>query len=505
MFPIIFNHVADFQKLFNKVLVMKKQELDEASLKSLIKEKKEKVGGGYLTDQGALFLVASDQGVSLEQVSNADLTLDDLYIGANEITVVGKVFAIYPSKEFNRKDGSGGKYRRFILRDSKNFVQVNLWDEKVDLIQDIKADIETPLRIVKGYVKSGLDGKPVLNLGRNGSIELTEEVELTEKISKLEEIAKDVSQIKHFNEFLVVDGKLLSNPKISNFTRDQEDRTVLQFRLGGLNGGQDVRVAIWNGYQNSINTSINSIVRLTNVRSKVLPDGTVEIHGNEGTKITILEEITTESGLESTVENNLPKKVRVLSKDSTESGNEVSLSLLVVDGQKLSYTLVARGDAILTLEEIKVNDVINCYGRDIGGSVLICEDSTSIRLCHEDEKGFPGVGDLLTRLVDIKETSTPIFTEVIALSKADIRDMRSTDDVYIKKGELLVGDDTGEARLEVWRELTNLIIDIVPGQRLRLMKVLSNRFGQTISLQIKSYSRVEKINPVDENTIETDP
>ena len=117
MFPIIFNHVADFQKLFNKVLVMKKQELDEASLKSLIKEKKEKVGGGYLTDQGALFLVASDQGVSLEQVSNADLTLDDLYIGANEITVVGKVFAIYPIGKMDPEGNIEGLFYE-ILRTS---------------------------------------------------------------------------------------------------------------------------------------------------------------------------------------------------------------------------------------------------------------------------------------------------------------------------------------------------------------------------------------------------
>ena len=143
---------------------MKRKGLTENQLRLLIKEKKDKIGSGYLTDQGAIFLVASDLGVSLDHIASSDLMLKDLYIGANEITVVGRAFAIYPSRTYTRKDGSEGQYRRLVLYDSETFVKATLWDEKGELIEDLKIGAETNLRIVKGYVKSGLDGNPVINL-----------------------------------------------------------------------------------------------------------------------------------------------------------------------------------------------------------------------------------------------------------------------------------------------------------------------------------------------------
>ena len=48
----------DFKKMIEFVLE-KKPETTLEQLKELIEEKKRRIGAGYLTDQGALFLVAS--------------------------------------------------------------------------------------------------------------------------------------------------------------------------------------------------------------------------------------------------------------------------------------------------------------------------------------------------------------------------------------------------------------------------------------------------------------
>jgi hypothetical protein len=45
----------------------KKTELTKGQVEEQIKLKKEKIGAGYLTDQGALFLIASDYGVTLSE------------------------------------------------------------------------------------------------------------------------------------------------------------------------------------------------------------------------------------------------------------------------------------------------------------------------------------------------------------------------------------------------------------------------------------------------------
>src|SRR2546430_10305566 len=92
----------DFDSLVEEVL-KNKPELSRNSLMEQIEEKKNKVGSGYLTDQGALFLIAGELGVRLERITSTDLGLKDLYVGANDITVVARVFAIYPISEYERK------------------------------------------------------------------------------------------------------------------------------------------------------------------------------------------------------------------------------------------------------------------------------------------------------------------------------------------------------------------------------------------------------------------
>src|ERR1700688_1035314 len=107
----------DFETLVTEVL-RNKPEITRDSLMELVQEKKRTVGSGYLTDQGALFLIAGELGVRLQHMITADLTLKDLHIGANDITVVARVLAIYPISEFKKKDGSGvGRYRRVNLFD----------------------------------------------------------------------------------------------------------------------------------------------------------------------------------------------------------------------------------------------------------------------------------------------------------------------------------------------------------------------------------------------------
>jgi len=49
--------LSEFENLINKLLEQK-PELTKESIEEQIKQKKEKIGAGYLTDQGALFLIA---------------------------------------------------------------------------------------------------------------------------------------------------------------------------------------------------------------------------------------------------------------------------------------------------------------------------------------------------------------------------------------------------------------------------------------------------------------
>src|SRR5438445_12044459 len=105
----------DFDSLVEEVL-KNKPGLSRDSLMEQIEEKKNTVGSGYLTDQGALFLIAGELGVRLERITSTDLGLKDLYVSANDITVVARAFAIYHNKEYERQEGSEkGRYKRIGL------------------------------------------------------------------------------------------------------------------------------------------------------------------------------------------------------------------------------------------------------------------------------------------------------------------------------------------------------------------------------------------------------
>ncbi len=83
--------VLDYNKMI-EIVLEEKQELNFEKLKDMIEEKKRKVGAGYLTDQGALFLVAADIGVSLDKANKTESSIKDLFIGARDISTMEEFY-----------------------------------------------------------------------------------------------------------------------------------------------------------------------------------------------------------------------------------------------------------------------------------------------------------------------------------------------------------------------------------------------------------------------------
>ena len=114
------------------ILLKQKPDLTAEQIRDLVDEKKRKVGAGYLTDQGALFLVAADLGISFENVPKAQSGLKDLYIGAKDVTVTGRVMNIYPAFKFTKKDtNEQSSTRTLVIFDRDARVKVKLWDKQV--------------------------------------------------------------------------------------------------------------------------------------------------------------------------------------------------------------------------------------------------------------------------------------------------------------------------------------------------------------------------------------
>jgi len=188
--------LSEFEELLEKIREQK-PELTKEDIDDKIKQKKEKIGVGYLTDQGALFLIASDLGISLKQTLKVEMGLKDIYVGAKDVSIESRVLNISPTKQFSRKDGSPFLLRTMTVYDNDSTASVKLWDEKANLpgIEELKpGDL---IKIIKAYVKSDLNGSPTINVGSGSNIEST-----NKESKKIEKILKTTCLDKRYSTLL---------------------------------------------------------------------------------------------------------------------------------------------------------------------------------------------------------------------------------------------------------------------------------------------------------------
>ena len=465
----------DFDSLVDEVL-KNKPELSRDSLLEQIEEKKNTVGSGYLTDQGALFLIAGELGVRLERITSTDLGLKDLYVGANDITVVARVFAIYPTNEYERKDGSGrGRYRRIGLFDSGNVARLTLWDDRVEDIDKSGITLDSPVRVVSGYVKQGFDGKPNLNLGRRGRIEKVEDTELSNRLDGIEKVARTLGNLDEGKQIIALDAALASEGRRSDFTRaDGSAGSLLQFRISDGKEREE-RIAIWSPSIPTPNFKLGQRIRVTNLKVRKSPQGERELHGDGGSVII---------PLEAEVQ---PRTFRVV---STEFGE--TTRFLVVDDARRVYQLEFEGDAAGRARSVKPGDVIRVRPDEDLKEKLVCRRGGSLEISQGD--AMPELVSLGVKIDALKSCVWPVLVDSIALSRGAVQEVHLKDGSVVKKGEIVIGDDTAEVKLIAWREQAGKVMSIEPGERVRVVgaKPQISQMG-ILTLQVSGFTRIERL------------
>lgn len=373
--------MSEFEILLNKLLEQK-PELSRSYIEEKIKQKKEKIGAGYLTDQGALFLIAADLGVMLEQSAKVEIGIKDLHVGTKEVTLDTRVLSISPPKQFSRKDGTMFFLRTMTVYDADSSTSVKLWDEKANMpiINELKpGDL---VKIVKAYVKSDLNGTPTLNIGSGSDIQI---INKQTNIPSLESITRDVNSLKENERDVVVSGKIDGHISTIEYTNSQgQSQKALRFRLKG-NDSNFVRVVLWGKDEASLPKMIppNAKVRLLGVKTKVGNQG-IELHGNDATVI----QIEGKKEIE-------PVVGRMISIAKNESGSNL---VLIVDKNRNVFKIFDQSNIIDSHTE---NEIIELMpSKIIGNSVTLDKDSFVRKT--ESEKNIPSLSEIRTKISDIK-------------------------------------------------------------------------------------------------------
>ena len=467
--------MSESQNLIEKLLEQK-SELTKEIIDQKIVEKKEKIGAGYLTDQGALFLIASDYGVTLTESSKVEISLKDLYAGAKEISIETRVMNLSPTKQFSRKDGSTFDLRTMTVYDAGSTASVKLWDEKANLpgIENLKpGDL---IKIIKAYVKSDLDGSPTINIGSGSNIET---VDTESKIPMIDKITKDISELQEGQKDLVISGMIDGIISGMQFTNSKgQPGKALRMRLKGKDNTV-MRVVLWGKDEslipNMISQSAN--VKLLGVRVKSGNQG-LEIHGNEATIIEI------EGGKEAK-----PIITRILSITTTETGKNM---IVAADNKKNIYNISDFSNSTSICVE---GDVIECMPSKIYGNSVTLDENSFVRKLDNDET-IPSLAKIRTKISDVKVDGTYCI-ESIVLKVPERREVQTKSGESIALSEMFVEDDTGQIWVKGWRIQAKLIDKCELGEIIAITGLNSkiNNFGEgRIELFLTAHSKIKKKN-----------
>ena len=433
--------MSEFEELISKLLG-KVPELSRSVIEERINEKKEKVGAGYLTDQGAIFLVAADLGVILEQSQKSEVAIKDLYIGAKEVTLESRVLNISPTKQFTKKDGSSFSLRTITVYDNNSTASVKLWDEKANLpgIEELKpGDL---IKIIKAYVKSDLNGSPTINVGSGSNIESANK---ESKICPIDDLAIDVSDVKENQSNLVVLGKMDGNITTLEFTNKRgEPGKGLRMRLKG-NDGTVKGVVIWGKDESFLPKVIskNAKVRLLGVRTKVGNQG-LEIHGNDATLIEV------EGGKDTE-----PVIVRIATIKRNDGGRTVAVG---IDSKK---NMIYISDYSKMLDSISMGDVIECMPSKVFGSSITINQDSFLRKIEDDS--VPSLSNIRTKISEIK-SGNDYCVEAIILKEPERREVQTKTGETILLSEMFVEDDSGQIWIKGWRNQAILLDGLSVGE-----------------------------------------
>ncbi|MEM0441655.1 MAG: hypothetical protein QW450_00660 [Candidatus Nitrosocaldus sp.] len=511
------------------MILKHRPDLSREDVLAMAMEKMRSIGAGYLTEQGALFLVAADLGIRIDEEmgsrmgmatssgSGASMALKDLYAGARDVSITARVMKIYPTKSYSRSDGKISRLKRLVVYDKDKSISVNLWDDAADAIERLGIKAGDTIRISRAYVRSNLNGSLVINTGMRSSVETIHDLDYGKgkdidstgtgmemgigagvgvgvgvDIMGLEDIAIDVSDVASLDgDNLVVTGILCSNPIISTYrNRDGEESMVMSMLLQGRTS--KVRVVIWDINYTNIARMIPFNARVLVAGVKVKRDGDkVELHGDAGSIVKTIKGYT--SSDDAYDEDNLAlMRLRILAMSSVEDDEygKGSSTDMMSSSNRYAIVMVDSGSdesrAVYLLDISKYEGgmregmSIECIPSRILGYTIYLDEDSYIAVREDDGgKGRRGAGyEHVSKIADVEEEHLYAI-EAIVLTMPRVDEVRLRNGRTSRRAEVLVGDDTREARLIAWDRQVESIEALRVGERIRIYGVVAKRRAVT--------------------------
>jgi ssDNA-binding replication factor A large subunit len=244
-------------------------EISEVEIAERLKKEKRRTGG-FISEATLLRMIAAQMGMETQSSDLVTPTLSvlDLIPGLGDVTVVGRVIAVFPPKTFNgdRK----GKIASLLIADELDIVRVVMWNDRTELVEPGKVKVGQILRVSHAYAKEGRGGKVELHVGERCKVEVDPPGVEANKYPTIGRFTTRINQITldQKSKKVNVIGKVKKLFSASTFEReDSSSGKVMRFILFDETG--EISVVAWNEKVDEIQSMLKEDAGLQIVNAKV--------------------------------------------------------------------------------------------------------------------------------------------------------------------------------------------------------------------------------------------
>jgi len=244
--------------------------------------------GGLISDEALMRMIAADFGCNVPggEAVAAELLFHSLIPGLNDVSVVGRVVAVFSPKAFsgNRK----GRLASILLADRSGILRVVLWNDKAGLAEAGGVKVGDVVRFRHGYTREDYGGRVEVQVGEKGTLEVSPEdlkLKAFPSISRFSTKIRELPRKPKGSRVNLV-GEIVQVGSVSEFERPNGSGGKV-LRLALSDGTGEATVVIWNEKVDEVMGLINKEVELQVVDAKVkrATVGGLEIHVDGATYV----------------------------------------------------------------------------------------------------------------------------------------------------------------------------------------------------------------------------
>ena len=270
-----------------KRILLLRPNLSHREVLKRIEEKKKGVEG-YLMDETAARIVATELGVEIpREVFKTEILIKDVVSGLNDVTVTGRIITVNSPQTFTRSDMTRGTVAHLLIADKTGTIRVAFWNDKTSLVETGKLVQGQVIKVSHGYVREGLDGKPELHVGSRAEIQVSPSNVKESDYPKIISFIKKITEIKKKTRASVL-GTVQQVYPVSTFERsDGSQGKVMRLKLSDETG--QITTVFWNKKVDELgDVKRGDSLQILNGRVKEGLNGQLELHVEKSTQIKLL-------------------------------------------------------------------------------------------------------------------------------------------------------------------------------------------------------------------------